>query len=1036
MGIESFGTGFTAHDAYAKCAKETIQRGGALDTDSATTSQDGGPRMQLNDRVKISLLAAVLAVAGAFWVHTRPAAVSAQNAARFTGPTSSQPLALSADDWLLAVANPDNNTVSIFDVRNGANTRVNQVNVGTEPNGVAVSPDGTRIYVANTVSGTVTVLAADRTTSSYGTGAITIPVGTEPYGLALTPSGKTLYVANARSNSVSVIDTATNQVIKTITDVGIEPRGIAITNNGGADSAETVYVTQFLALPAPGKQDGSDDAKTGRVTVISAATNTVTGTVTLNPLADTGFKAAGDALARVPAPATPAPEDFKFVTGAYPNQLNNIAIRGRFAFVPNTGASPNGPTRFNVNTQSLLSVIDTGSKTDAGKTINMHQAVANQTNPARRFITQPWAMAFKHQADEAYVVSAASNIAIKLKVDPATGAATVQSDPADTTRVLDIPTGKNPRGIVVSASDKTAYVMNYVSRDVTVIDLSGSAEKVTATLQSESLPAPGTAADKVHAGKELYNTSIGEFDRATPGGPIITGRMSNLGWGSCSSCHPFGLSDNVVWIFGAGPRRTVPQHVDFAGGDPATQRALNWSAIFDEEEDFEANIRGVSGGLGLIVLDDGVSPDPSVAAFTPASGGRLQLKIRGMPAWDAIKAYIVSGIRAPISPASKADPDVVAGRALFIDSNCQACHGGAQWSSGKVRSPAPPDASLIVGAQLIAELRAAGTFDASATNEIRATAVAPLGAAGFNPPSLLSLFAFPQTFFHNGSADTLDAVMQNVAHRSAGTGTDRLTNATQRAQLIKFLLSIDGATAPISPAAPSALQNISAASGAATVAPDSFVSAVGSALSTQTLGAAVPYPNVLAGSTVSVKDSAGVLRLGALSFVSPGQINYVMPAATAVGQATVTVASANGATASGTVPILRVAPALFAIPPSGVAAATAIRVNADNSQSPVAVFQCGATADSCVAAPIDVSGGAVYLTLYGTGIRNRSSLDNVRCTIGGVDEPVLFAGAQGDFPALDQVNAQVPASLRGRGTVSIVVTVDGQSSNPVTIRVQ
>jgi len=415
------------------------------------------------------------------------------------------------------VANPDNNTISLFDVKDGANTRVAQVAVGTEPNGVAVSPDGSRIYVANTVSGTVTVLSANRTTSAYGTGAVTIPVGTEPYGVALTPSGRYLYVANARSNSVSVIDTTTNTVIKTIADVGIEPRGIAITNSGGADTAETVYVTQFLALPAPGKQDGSDDAKIGKVAAISAATNTVTGSITLNPIADTGFKAAGDALARIAPPATPVAEDFKFTTGAYPNQLNNIAIRGKFAFVPNTGASPNGPIRFNVNTQSLLSVIDTGTKADAGKTINMHQAVGNQTNATKRFITVPWAMGFKHLADEGYVVSAASNIVVKLKIDPATGAATVQSDPVDTTRVLEIPTGKNPRGIVVSASDKTAYVMNYVSRDVTVIDLTGAVEKVSATLVSESQPAPGSAAERVQIGKELYHSSIGEFDPPAAG---------------------------------------------------------------------------------------------------------------------------------------------------------------------------------------------------------------------------------------------------------------------------------------------------------------------------------------------------------------------------------------------------------------------------------------------------------------------------------------------------------------------------------------
>jgi uncharacterized protein (TIGR03437 family) len=993
--------------------------------------------MRFSFGVKSSVLAGLLIAAGILWIRTPADIVSAQTVTRFTGPTTSQPLALSADDWLLAVANPDNNTVSIIDVRNGANNRVAQVGVGTEPNGVALSPDGTRVYVANTVSGTVTVLAADRLNSIYGSLITTIPVGTEPYAIAITPSGKKLYVANARSNSISVIDTATNQVVKTIPDVGIEPRGIAITNGGGDDANETIYVTQFLALPAPGKQDGSDDAKTGRVTIISGATDTVVGTVTLNPLADSGFKAAGDALAKIAPPATPVAEDFKFTTGAYPNQLNSIAIRGRFAFVPTTGASPNGPTRFNVNTQSLLSVIDTSSRTDTGRTINMHQAVASQANAAKRFITQPWAMAFKHQADEGYVVSAASDIVVKVKIDSATGTPTVQSDPTDTTKVLQIPTGKNPRGIVVSASDRTAYVMNYVSRDVTVIDLTGSVERVTATLSSANLPTPGSPEERIQIGKELYHTSIGEFDPPASGQPAITGRMSNQGWGSCASCHPFGLSDNVVWIFGAGPRRTVPQHVDFVRGDATTLRALNWSAIFDEEEDFEANIRGVSGGLGLIVQADGITQDPSLAAFTPASGGRLQLKVRGVGAWDAIRAYIVSGIRAPISPVSKTDPDVVAGRALFIDSNCHVCHGGAQWSTSKVRSAAPPDASLVVAGQLIAEVRPVGSFNAATTNEVRANAAAPLGAAGFNPPSLLSLFAFPQTFFHNGSADTLDSVMQNVAHRSAGTGTDRLPNASQRAQLIKFLLSIDAATPPIAPPAPSAVRNSLAAGGGATVSADSFVSAFGTALATQTQGVpTTPYPTVVAGTTVSIRDSAGVLRLGEISFVSPLQVNYVMPPAAAAGQATISVVSGSGATATGTVQLARVAPGLFPINTANVAAATAIRVNSDNSQSPVTVFQCGTTAESCVAAPMDVTTSPVYLTLYGTGIRNRSALERVRCTVGGADVTVLFAGAQGTFPALDQVNVVLPASLRGRGLVPVVVTVDDQSTNAVYVSIQ
>jgi DNA-binding beta-propeller fold protein YncE len=140
--------------------------------------------------------------------------------------------------------------------------------------------------------------------------------------------------------------------------------------------------------------------------------------------------------------------------------LNSIVIKGQFAFLPNTGASPNGPVRFDVNTQSLLCVIDRAYNSDAGKTINMHRAVADQTVTPKRFITQPWAMAFKNSSNEGYVVSAASNIVVKVRVDPATGEPTVQRSAADPARVLQIQTGKNPRGIVINSTDTRAYVMN------------------------------------------------------------------------------------------------------------------------------------------------------------------------------------------------------------------------------------------------------------------------------------------------------------------------------------------------------------------------------------------------------------------------------------------------------------------------------------------------------------------------------------------------------------------------------------------------
>jgi YVTN family beta-propeller protein len=715
---------------------------------------------------------------------------------RFAGPISSQPLALSGDGSFLASVNPDNNSVSLFDLRADKNRRLAVVPVQSEPNGVVLSPNGRRAYIANTVSGTVSVMDLNIPNGFIGRPRKHIVVGVEPYSVVLSPNATKLYVANARSNTISVIDTTTETVIATI-QVPAEPRGLAMSNDDdGDDGDETLYVTHFLSFPIGGRAQGRDDANQGGVTTISTATNAVTAGIVINPIPDSGFKANGDALARI-APGA----NFTFTTGVFPNQLNNVAIKGNFAYLPNTGASPNGPVRFDVNTQSLLAVVNRGTNLDAGKTINMHRAVADQAAAEKLFITQPWAMSFKHADDEGYVVSAASNIVVKVTVNPATGAPSVALDPTDLARVLEVPVGKNPRGIVVNPADTRAYVMNYVSRDITVLDLTGPKEAPMATIVSAPLPTPGTQAATIHIGKELYNTSVGVFDPAVAAGPPIVGRMSKSGWGACSTCHPNGLSDNVVWIFPPGPRRTIPQHADFDASDPtrSLMRILNWSAERDEQEDFELNIRAVSGGDGLIVLGDGVSQDPAVTNLTPlANGGREQLTVRGVPAWDAIKAYVQFGIRAPISPVSKFEPDVIAGRALFTAANCQACHGGAKWTTSQVRFTPPPAPALVVNGQILGELRPVGTFDPTAFNEVRQNAQPPLGAAGFAPPSLLSGFAFSGSFFHGGAANSLDVVMQNVTHRSAGTsGVDTLSNAADRARVARFLQSIDAASTPI-----------------------------------------------------------------------------------------------------------------------------------------------------------------------------------------------------------------------------------------------
>ncbi|MDQ6665315.1 MAG: hypothetical protein M3Z23_13080, partial [Acidobacteriota bacterium] len=239
-------------------------------------------------------------------------------------------------------------------------------------------------------------------------------------------------------------------------------------------------------------------------------------------------------------------------------------------------------------------------------------------------------------------------------------------------------------------------------------------------------------------------------------------------------------------------------------------------------------------------------------------------------------------------------------------------------------------------------------------------------------------------------------------------------------------------TAPVAPV----ITSSSAASGLPSVAPESIASAYGSNLATAALSATdLPLLTSLGGVTVKVKDSAGTERLAPIFFVSPAQVNYLIPAGSAAGAATVTIGQATG-----NVPINSIAPGIFTANSNGkgAPAATAALYAADGSVTPEPVFQCGSGIGSCGTVPIPLGAATdqVFLTLYGTGIRGRSAVVNVKCSVGGVDVPVTFADAQGGFVGLDQVNLSLPQSLAGKGEADLVLTVDGQAANTVRVNIQ
>lgn len=218
------------------------------------------------------------------------------------------------------------------------------------------------------------------------------------------------------------------------------------------------------------------------------------------------------------------------------------------------------------------------------------------------------------------------------------------------------------------------------------------------------------------------------------------------------------------------------------------------------------------------------------------------------------------------------------------------------------------------------------------------------------------------------------------------------------------------------------------------VAPDSIVNGYGSGLATGTEAASDSLPTTLGGTTVTITDSNGASIPAPLFFVSSGQVNYFAPAWVALGPATVTVKSGDGATSTGQLTFADVQPAVFVLNGAGLVAANILRVTAAGKVTYENVYALDA-AKNVIAAPVDVSKDKVYLSLYATGIRHAPQ-SQVSVTIGGVDAPVSFSGAQGFFTGLDQVNVQVPASLAGRGDVPVVLSVGSNRANTARLTIK
>ena len=236
---------------------------------------------------------------------------------------------------------------------------------------------------------------------------------------------------------------------------------------------------------------------------------------------------------------------------------------------------------------------------------------------------------------------------------------------------------------------------------------------------------------------------------------------------------------------------------------------------------------------------------------------------------------------------------------------------------------------------------------------------------------------------------------------------------------------------------PACATNPSACIALTEIAPDELVSAFGADLGNTTTGLDGSFPTTLGGTTATLVDSSNISYPIQLYFVSPGQINYYVPANVKLGPGTLTVKSGDGTTTSGTVLISQVMPGLYTANQNGQGPPSAIAVIAhgDGSQSSQVTFVCNSGA-ACTPAPINLeSTDSLYIELYGTGIRHVSGLSAASATANGQSVAVQYAGPSG-YIGEDQVNIQIPQSLFGSGTVNVVLTISGQAANTVTLDLQ
>ncbi len=548
------------------------------------------------------------------------------------------------------------------------------------------------------------------------------------------------------------------------------------------------------------------------------------------------------------------------------------------------------------------------------------------------------------------------------------------------------------------------------------------------------------------AGQTFTITQAGSSSTTCTVAPISTGQnvMGSLAPGDCPSplrikdgSHP--LADRYSFSGTAGH----PVIITVTSADIDTYLYLldaNGSIIAQNDDTGEGASSRVPANNGFVILPTTGTFTIEVTSFSSGSSGNYALSL-AIPSGNC--TYAINAVGQAFS---------TAGGAGIVTVTTQAsCAWGAMSNNGWLGiGAAGSSGSGIVnyivaanpGVALTGTLTVAGltfTVRQAGTNGSGCPTVGLVSPNNSSPGGVITITGT------NFTGVTAVKFANSVAAQFAIVGDTQMTTTVPGG-------AVTGPLAITKPTCADAQTNnfsanlvvttVSAASYAgAPLAPEAIVAAFGAGLATGvSVAASVPLPTVLLGTSVRVKDSAGVERLASLFFVSGGQINLQIPPGTANGSATVMVLGGGGAISVGTIQVARTAPGIFAANAggTGLAAAQIFRLKGDGSQATEPIAQYDQGQAIFIPIPIDLGPASdqVFLVLYGTGIRNRTDLSTVTATIGGAAASVVYAGPAPGFVGLDQVNLPLSRSLIGRGEVTVTLVVEGRSANPVTVTIK